>query len=406
MKCLPQNKLSSANGLILHDWHAEVLAIRSFNHFVLQECKAILATENGPKPYESPYLHRRTNDDVERTNGKEVDDNDGCQKQQQPFVWKDNVTLHMYCSEAPCGDASMELTMSAQEDASPWESPLPPRLLAKANSCSSSSSSFAATENPQNQLPSPPSSTPDLLLLGRACFSHLGVVRRKPARPDAPPTLSKSCSDKLALRQCTSLLNSVVSFLVSPRGVYLRSLILPESQYSATGCERCFSPKGRMVSLIVDSGNATEEEEEYAFRPFDIATTSLEFPFSRRGGGDGVVEKYVASSLSTAWSINGLAENIIGGVLQGRKQSDPRGGSQVSRAKMWDLARHVADMVAAAAASVGDAYATTIPSAGTYQELKESSLLDSRRLAKVRVIEDALMGWVKNVGDDRFNLSP
>lgn len=406
MKCLPQSKLRSANGTVLHDWHAEVLAIRALNHFILQECKAVLAAEGDPHhPCDSPYIRRRT---------KEDDDGSEQHRQhqhqhQQPFFWREDVSLHMYCSEAPCGDASMELTMSAQEDTSPWESPLPPHLLQRKTLTdsltappTSSTEAEIATISSSSSLAT--AATPDLLLLGRACFSHLGVVRRKPARPDAPPTLSKSCSDKLAMRQCTSLLSSVVSLLVAPtKGVYLRSLVVPETQYSATGCARCFSAQGRMASLV---HNGEEKEGGYAFQPFEIETTSLEFSFSRRGGGgegEGEV-KYVASNLSTAWSANGLAENIIGGVLQGRKQTDPRGGSQVSRVKMWTLAGEVAEMVAAAA-DRDDDIVPAVPSSGTYYDLKGSQVLYSRRRVKERVVRDALKGWVKNVGDEGFALS-
>ena len=42
MKCLPVSKVPQANGNVLHDWHAEVLAIRGFNSWILEEC-AMLA---------------------------------------------------------------------------------------------------------------------------------------------------------------------------------------------------------------------------------------------------------------------------------------------------------------------------------------------------------------------------
>ncbi|KAK2075257.1 hypothetical protein P8C59_009399 [Phyllachora maydis] len=42
MKCLPAVKLPLAQGVTLHDWHAEVLAIRAFNYFVLEECMSIV----------------------------------------------------------------------------------------------------------------------------------------------------------------------------------------------------------------------------------------------------------------------------------------------------------------------------------------------------------------------------
>ena len=88
MKCLPASKIPAANGSVLHDWHAEVLAIRAFNHFLLKECKQFLVTGESSK-----YLRRRTTEEIaiedEVWHG-------------QPFAWRDDVTIHMYCSEAPC----------------------------------------------------------------------------------------------------------------------------------------------------------------------------------------------------------------------------------------------------------------------------------------------------------------
>ena len=67
----------------------------------------------------------------------------------QPLTIRDEIKLHMYCSEAPCGDASMELTMCEQADANPW--PVARNLAAD-----------------------------DSKLKGRGYFSELGIVRRKP----------------------------------------------------------------------------------------------------------------------------------------------------------------------------------------------------------------------------------
>ncbi|KAK8000058.1 hypothetical protein PG990_012658 [Apiospora arundinis] len=254
MKCLPHAKLPLARGNVLHDWHAEVLAIRAFNRFVLDECKVL--AEGGPDA-ESLFLRRRRVDELQERQATTP----WCG---QPFIWREDVKLHMYCSEAPCGDASMELTMAAQADATPWETPSP----------------IATSPKTSEADPAPAPAT----LPGRAFFQHLGVVRRKPARGDAPATLSKSCSDKLALRQCTSLLSSTASLLVSPTNAYLATLILPASQYSATGCERAFS--SRMATM---KNQMPEQENQHAggyrFVPFRVDTTDLEFAYSRRGCG-------------------------------------------------------------------------------------------------------------------------
>lgn len=137
MKCLPVAKLTSAAGLVLHDWHAEVLAIRAFNHFLLQECLRTLESQR----YVSSFIRRRQESEMSEVN---------CM---QPFAFCENLKIFMYCSEAPCGDASMELVMEAQDDASPWpvaEKPIAEQVLT---------------------------------LKGRANFSELGIVRRKPCTP-------------------------------------------------------------------------------------------------------------------------------------------------------------------------------------------------------------------------------
>lgn len=85
MKCLPSNKIPEANGTVLHDWHAEVVALRSINRFLLEECRRISLSKDEP----SKYIRRRRTDEITPSNF-------------QPFTIKEDVKLHMYCSEAPC----------------------------------------------------------------------------------------------------------------------------------------------------------------------------------------------------------------------------------------------------------------------------------------------------------------
>ncbi|KAI9774376.1 MAG: hypothetical protein M1840_004270 [Geoglossum simile] len=349
MKCLPRSKVPLANGFVLHDWHAEVLAIRSFNRFLIQECRDLVASSRPS----STFIRRRSE--------HEISDAD-----HQPFAIKGDTRIHMYCSEAPCGDASMELTMAAQEDSTPWSVPLTP---------SDSLSAGGATES---------------LLHGRGYFSELGAVRRKPARPDAPPTFSKSCSDKLALKQCTSILSSATSLLICPQNAYIHTLILPVSQHSAGACNRAFSPAGRMK--VIDD---KKWRGGYGFRPFAVRTTSREFRFSRRSAMAN--KKLAASNISAVWT-PALQETLIGGVLQGRKQFDPRGASQICRRQMW---RAAVDVVALC----GLAGLEGVTVNGSYGIFKErSDFLKERRVVKSEATAEALSRWIRNCGDDRFQL--
>lgn len=408
MKCLPHAKLPRAQGNVLHDWHAEVLAIRAFNRFVLDEARSLLSA--GPTAC-SPFLRRRHESEMQkRTEPLESSANgDGrgpdherseqaCASSStdtwhgQPFAWRDDVTLHMYCSEAPCGDASMELTMAAQDDASPWEIPAPladggESLLSSPPPPPPSSSSTPAT-TPSQQHPGP--------LPGRSYFSRLGAVRLKPSRGDAPPTLSKSCSDKLALAQCTSLLNSLASLLVCPGNTYLDSIILPASQRSSTGCRRAFSASGRMAAARERSG---DWRGGYRFREFRVDATDLEFAWSRRSVEARAGGRLAASNLAVAWTGHGLEEATLGGTLQGRKAFDVKGASFASRRKMWALSLEVAGML-----GVGMLHARDALMAANYGEVKKSGLLAARRRVKQDVQAGALRGWARNEGDDSFGL--
>lgn len=137
MKCLPRAKIPQAAGSVLHDWHAETIAMRAFNHFLLEEC--LLLAQNPGELKSACLIRTRDFAEISETGGF------------QPFTIRENAKIYMYCSEAPCGDASMELIMQAQDDPTPWT--IEPLSL---------------------------ESKPSKELKGRAHFSMLGLVRRKP----------------------------------------------------------------------------------------------------------------------------------------------------------------------------------------------------------------------------------
>ncbi|KAJ9624997.1 hypothetical protein H2203_004948 [Taxawa tesnikishii (nom. ined.)] len=255
MKCLTKQKVASGalSGNVLHDCHAEMLALRAFNRFLLDECRILARKSEEDKSQDSrPASEAETVVEWRRVKEEQhTDDLEGLDGVKGPFKIKATVKLHMYCSEAPCGDASMELTMAAQEDATPWTTP----------------STSAANTNVQE---------------------HLAIPER-----------------------------------------------------DATG----------------NPGT-------------DTLTTSREFSFSRRTSGPGTV--FVASNLCTlAYGSN--QETLINGVIQGRKQGDPRGASTVSRRKMWQSAKEVAELA-------------EIPSRAlvkyTYGELKSDIGLETRGRVK------------------------
>ncbi|KAK8225565.1 adenosine deaminase/editase [Phyllosticta capitalensis] len=358
MKCLPTSKVPLANGVVLHDWHAEVLALRAFNRYLIDECASLVSADCAS----SDLIRLR-------------DEADMTENHPQPFALQDGIEIYLYCSEAPCGDASMELTMQAQADATPWD--LPPKT----------------TGTPDDDSKQEP-------LRGRGYFSELGIVRRKPGRPDAPPTLSKSCTDKIALKQCTSLLNAVTALLVSPSNAYLQAVILPDSQHVPEASERAFSPRGRMSTL---SPELTQNwvQGGYDFRPFEVYTTLQEFAWSRRSG-QSEDQKLVPCNISALYTTH-HKETLINGVLQGRRQTDPRGASVISRSGLWKRVAAIVEQIPYSRTQ--SRLAKVLSSSLDYKSLKTSTLLQSRQQVKDDSKRCALKGWIPNHEDDSFDLS-
>ncbi|KAJ5084575.1 hypothetical protein NUU61_009154 [Penicillium alfredii] len=463
-KCLPASHIPRCRGLVLHDCHAEILAIRAFNYWLLTECYGFLSKERQQmtSPHlntgsglnhisESPFIRRRNIEKASHASSSLAID-------WPPFEFQPDVTVYMYCTCAPCGDASMELCMAAQEDATPWE------VLRQPDPNS--------TDLEKGEEKSP------VLLDGRAHFSLLGVVRRKPARMDAESTRSKSCSDKLALRQVSSLLSAETSRFVAPTGnAYLAGLILPEAEISRAACERCFGETGRMQALTGRSWPTSPEENAqktaYRFHPFRVLSVPAEeiqalWRFAKpkpiptcpassaseqQGDTTPTQKKSKPGNVSAVWTVapsfshpsatvpdpgskslpalrrskTGLYETIINGVKQGNRATSPlaRGASALCRAKLWALVQEMVQYLASDDAQV-DARAEDHPAecvepdmsqnsmlqhihrAATYSEFKNtpSDIFNPIRV-RVQAIEDAkkvLEGWIPNSGDEGWGL--
>ncbi|KAF2226144.1 adenosine deaminase/editase [Elsinoe ampelina] len=349
MKCLPEATLDRAGGKVLHDSHAEVLVLRSLNRLLLEQCLSLV---------EGQEQHLSTDDLLV----EKVLPMDDPPEHIAPFRIRDTIRLHMYCSECPCGDASMELVMSRQVDATPWSSaPLPTTGEGAAQ------------------------------LLGRGHFDQLGVVRRKPSRPDAPITSSKSCTDKLSLRQYISILSGLCSLFIEPQNAYVCHVIIPESDHTQRSIERAFGPSGRMAQVA-----SWPERSGYAYRPFRVSTTTRLFSFSRHNESkSGTARK--PSNISCI-HFGGTKEVLINGAIQGRKQGDPRGASKVSRRSMWILAKTVAERLRAPHIEI-------ILGQQTYGLVKAHEHLHARREAKARLIEHVLPVWSRNSADSSWGLA-
>ena len=226
----------------------------------------------------------------------------------------------------------MELTMSQQDDPTPWASPTLPLL----------------PPGPTSTIP------PPQLLRGRGYFSHLGSLRTKPGRPDSPLALSKSCSDKLSSRTFLSLLLTPTTYLITPQApqTYISTLTIPKTEFNEVGCARAFGCEDgdRLSPLLCQrpQNMAGVDSSVYTFHPFKLQTTSMCFPFSRRQGAQVDLPPPTPSNISSIFiPPHGIHETIISGVLQGRKafRSGIQGASVGSKMRIWKGVVGVAGLV-------------------------------------------------------------
>ncbi|KAK9464620.1 adenosine deaminase/editase [Lipomyces arxii] len=320
VKVLPESRLKNMpQGKLLHDCHAEILALRGFNRFLINEC---IKMHDCPE-YVSSIIMRN---DSQR------------QQQQRPFRLAATWKIYLIVSEIPCGDASMEQLGAGTVEA--WDT-----------------SSIKRDGKP---------------LRGRGYFSEIGVIRTKPSRPDAPISMSKSCSDKLALKQFTSALQTPTTLLIEP--VYLDGVVLPMHKFTYATMSRAFGKNGRLSTYREELLGSTGT---YTFQPFCYMTYSLQFRDAKESlDSDPRAKKSKPSNVSLLWVKGQDPESIVNGLKIGGRIS-----SSASRINMTrDAVRIVVD-----------------GSNQKYSDLK-ASVIDRQLIKKLG--QNALGAWQSNVCDD------
>ncbi|EFQ98016.1 tRNA-specific adenosine deaminase 1 [Nannizzia gypsea CBS 118893] len=445
-KCLPSSQIAQCSGLVLHDSHAEILTLRAFNHWLLEECKSVL-TEFNKKHVDNSCagvldeINQGSGDPLNCFGSRFLQWNLENTDLQEPIPWppfriKEDVKIWMYCSCAPCGDASMELCMAAQEDPTPWKLYVP---------------ETSNTENPGSQ--------PQGLLNGRAHFSILGAVRRKPSRADAESTLSKSCSDKLAVKQATSILSFPTSLLVVPTSnAYISNIVLPAAELNRTGCDRSFGSgeSGRMRPLNGRTwGTGHKADACFKFRPFEMTSLPMEEVEGMWKYGKPTAksseEKVKTGNVSAVWTAppsnsprppftskwndihsfsepggykeffrtppTNLNETLINGVKQGYRLNSPgfKKASALSRARMWALLGDISKLLdegGLVSEQLGGTQTSSLTqivhSAPSYGALKSQTAMGGYLQARAQVLQDVrlvLNNWIRNYGDDTWDMS-
>lgn len=312
LKALPDAQLSKSNGSVLHDMHAEIMSIRALNVYLLDECTKALDNKSSVV--------------------EQLPDNSAWSRR---FSIREGVEFHLYVSEPPCGDASLAALANAADEV--WSSPV--EHIGSGG-----------------------------VVRGRAHFFHSGLVRTKPGRRDSPVTLSKSCTDKLTLRQTVSLLSGPVAKVLSPHNAYLSSLVLP-SFYSEDDTTRAFQQRLETMPCTTSYG-------PYRPKLFKVVGTNEQFESAKHSD-------HMPCPNGIAYVLNRPPEAILGGVKMGAKPFTGKGTSMLSR-------RSIVQSVRDLAASIQ----LDLPQ--RYGELK----YDSDRDCMKQELYRTLGGWISTSPDD------
>lgn len=319
VKATPNEELQRSNGQIVHDCHAEVICLRAFNALLLKE---ICDLQNGQKS----FLIEKSAD------GYKVKD-----------VWK----FAMYISRIPCGDASMNLLEA--EDKSECEN------------CQQVGNIFINGQYVHPEI--------DTIIRGRANYKLRKVVRTKPGRADSKITLSKSCSDKLTMKQMISICNALTwSLLQSP--VYLEWIVLPKQyQYEQVQLEDTF-----WLRL-----------KNQQFLPFKFLFCNETFSADRTNLSQ---QPSLSSCVSLYGSNEAVSEVILNGVKNGfyvKGKKPLRKGCQsiISRCAQWSAFKKIKAM----------------PSDTDYYGFKSSVVDRNHIISKAKATLSA-SGWISTCRDN------
>ncbi|KAJ4001013.1 adenosine deaminase/editase [Lentinula boryana] len=244
-KCLPECRLPS-QGEAIHDSHAEILARRGAIRWLLEE---ILRERNQGSQWIECHEHM--------------------------YRFREGIELDMYISTIPCGDASTRFLAAFQD--------LEMASLKDSTVVTHSEGTAAR---------------------GRDNYHLFNVLRTKPGRADSPPTLSLSCSDKIASWSWLGIQGAFGAKFFD-RGIYIRKIIIGEVlslkdraliELVSADCERALG--GRL------EGDSQSDKGPYFLHKPAIWFTPIAFMHSRFVVGLGTTS--TSSNESLCWYADSL----------------------------------------------------------------------------------------------------
>lgn len=392
-KCIGQSRLSKT-GDILQDSHAEIIAKRSFQRYLLHQLSLALT---------------ETQDSV-LLPGSES----------RKWTVRAGVSFVFFTSHTPCGDASI-IPMSPPEDqlcptstvrerTSPVFISLNSGCKRKRGDCDPSSGTKKVKQDGDESPDQEDSHTadggatlkaPDIYRTGAKCVpgdvqdSHdpgadyhtVGALRVKPGRGDR--TLSMSCSDKMArwnVLGCQGAL--LMHFLQKP--IYCASLVVGKCPFSLESMERALHSRCAKVTAL---------PEGFTAHTLEIKQSQLQFHHGREAlrDRDGT-RKLVPCGAAISWSA--VPQQPVDVTANGYRQGTtkkaigtPQSRSRICKVELFHVFRDL----------VEDLPEDQLPESlrsrelNTYRDYKEAAVSYHQAWKQLR--EQAFPSWIQTPRD-------
>ena len=280
---MDEDSICCYKGMIIKDSHAEILARRGLMSYLWDEIEHY--SLQNTKSSSSDYLHVHASKDKTKNLLEDYKNDDGS----LAFRIKSAISLHMYVSDSPCGDAAIyevRKVVNGHEKETELNFTGAKIILPDGENQSTKNdfiSSVITCSVAQN--PNDGDTKQSAITLGREDVQQLGKLRLKSSRSNIPPeqrSRSMSCSDKIVRWGVLGMQGALLSTYI-PRPICLSSICVSKDPRSADGgtCSGQLAALERALPKRIETALRSTKETHEKIKPLDVAVVDTIFQSSK-----------------------------------------------------------------------------------------------------------------------------